>query len=880
MFWLTLHLAVCSTVKQTYRTYVESTPSLAPLSSSYPLTMMNTRAKNNKASNTMSTLAAAAAATAKTSANTDKTQGAQAQPLANSERNKTSESMLKSADKPPDKDQDQDMDDNPAEDSGSPDASMTNENNKRDRNADLTAIAAETGETKKNRIFSTDVNSGEELVSNNLDIPTLTNKQYFEAWCQLNEEDSVKAKIPFKTMDGEDDSAFYNSLCHASRTLARLYADSAIIDHNDLLKHGLTTDQWILGTATIMNNQYDHEAAVAVVSEADLNTFKITTIRLAFTPPTNLFRGNIRKSKTPATNASRAWYGAVQILGSHYARVPKQRQQKLTQAAGTTSPSSGLVQGSAVSPQALMNVATSSTSSSGSPKAVSITTPHLHRQHTARLVIKLSIKPKENQSPNVVFINLFKKLMAAYQTEDPSVLLRPWKIKSTAGEITDPENLPTQINDYKEYADRLRILANRDCWFKVHFACNGFPSNLTSNMDSASHHWFQDNQAAAFLAVVQDSDDTIDLGHLMFSGPFIDHVRLTEQIRKECTRIDPKKKFHFGCKPKKLAEIPKSEGKFTNWTMADNQPIVIEVDKQQARPFKNILYRLFNKQPNSLLRPGGYNFRILPDKQLVLQGSDSLRMRTKILRKHQAVIQSLTLLKSDDIQELDSPITVAGYVHTLRSVIQEFTYPLGDQNSSSNSGGHKPTSAAKSALFHSIDFAASGTDMLCGVAYFTAYKDRTEAAGRLITILPAYVSEFISRDAAKAWFHPNALDIITEVDLGTDLEGNWDGTWSTSEDEFNAAILAEDMGFEIEVEQGLDLDEGRVTLTADNASMQSFGTAFGRTPSPAKDPSGSSEPSPSSQSDDGQQTPLTSGAVTQSEVTQAAGSSESSGASD
>ena len=627
-----------------------------------------------------------------------------------------------------------------------------------------------------------------------------------------------------------------------------------------------------------MNNQYDHEAALTVVTDVDLNAFKIMTIRLAFTPPTNLFRGNIRKSKTPATNASRAWYSAVQNIGSHYARVPKQRQQKLTQADGKAPPSSGLVQGSAVSPHALMNMAESSKSNSGSPKAVSISTPQHHRQHTARLVIKLSIKPKENQSPNVVFINLFKKLMTAYQTEDPSVLLRPWKIKSSASEITDPENLPTQINDYKEYADRLRILANRDCWFKVHFACNGFPSNLTSNMDSASHHWFQDNQAAAFLAVVQDSDDTIDLGHLMFSGPFIDHIRLTEQIRVACTRIDPKKKFYFGCKPKKLAEIPKSEGKFTNWTMADNQPIVIEVDKQQARPFKNILYRLFNKQPNALLRPGGYNFRILPDKQLVLQGSDSLRMRAKILRKHQAVVQSLTLLKSDDIQELDSPITVAGSVHTLRSVIQEFTYPLGDQSDGGNGG--QTTAPAKSALFHSIDFAASGTDMLGGVAYFTAYKDRTETASRLITILPAYVSEFISRDAVKAWFHPNALDIITEVDLGTDLEGNWDGTWSTSEDEFNAAILAEDMGFEIQVEHGLDLEEGRVTLTADNASMQSFGTAFGRTPSPAKDTNGSSELPTSSQSDDGQQTPLTTGAVTLSEVTPAAGSPESSGASD
>jgi hypothetical protein len=46
----------------------------------------------------------------------------------------------------------------------------------------------------------------------------------------------------------------------------------------------------------------------------------------------------------------------------------------------------------------------------------------------------------------------------------------------------------------------------------------------------------------------------------------------------------------------------------------------------------------------------------------------------------------------------------------------------------------------------------------------------------------------------KAWFHAGALQSLGEVTFGFDIEGNWDGTWQTQEDELAQDILDEDMG--------------------------------------------------------------------------------------
>ena len=44
--------------------------------------------------------------------------------------------------------------------------------------------------------------------------------------------------------------------------------------------------------------------------------------------------------------------------------------------------------------------------------------------------------------------------------------------------------------------------------------------------------WYDTNDSAAHEASVQESDDTIPLGDFMYSGSFLNQVRVQEQIKK------------------------------------------------------------------------------------------------------------------------------------------------------------------------------------------------------------------------------------------------------------------------------------------------------------------------------------------------------------
>jgi hypothetical protein len=87
----------------------------------------------------------------------------------------------------------------------------------------------------------------------------------------------------------------------------------------------------------------------------------------------------------------------------------------------------------------------------------------------------------------------------------------------------------------------------------------------------------------------------------------------------------------------------------------------------------------------------------------------------------------------------------------------------------------------------------------------------------------------VGPSASKEWFHSSALHIRKEVQLVYDSSGNWTGTWTTEEDNLNMAILQEDMGVDFSFDN-LDIlgSNPLVTLTADEASVQTFGSHFGR----------------------------------------------------
>jgi hypothetical protein len=374
--------------------------------------------------------------------------------------------------------------------------------------------------------------------------------------------------------------------------------------------------------------------------------------------------------------------------------------------------------------------------------------------------------------------------------------------------------LPSLPSEIKKYADRYVPKKDKDMWIKMHIGYTNRIEDLISGQDSNNADWFDDNESQGFYCMVQDSDDAVPLGDLLYSGQFIDHVRLKDQIEKQIAAYG-KGPFSFGCRPKRQNEITQVD-RPRNWTMADNQPIHIECDRKDSKALKPVLYHLFNKTNDRYKRPGGYNLRLLPDSSIIRSGPDGQKLRVRTFRKHQGVINSLQLISTYDIARMDSPFAQNGTSYTLREFINTFTYPL------------KPEPDDKTQpLFHSVDWATKGADANSAV-YATAYHDRAGLASDLLGILPALVTQFISRRATKEWFHQTAIDACNGVSFDTDETGEWTGNWTTEEDVFQKELIDEDMGIDLQLE-GMEIlqtqEEFNVTTTDDH-SLKTWSSVF------------------------------------------------------
>jgi hypothetical protein len=187
-----------------------------------------------------------------------------------------------------------------------------------------------------------------------------------------------------------------------------------------------------------------------------------------------------------------------------------------------------------------------------------------------------------------------------------------------------------------------------------------------------------------------------------------------------------------------------------------------------------------------------------------------------MLRKHQAVIQSLELTSSDEIEHLDKPFTSYNggieTTYTLRTMLNELQWPILSEQ------GKRQTN-----LFHTMDWAAEGRDRANQV-YFTAYYDRHEFVQKFVRVLPAYAKWFFNDDPGviQAWFSPHCDPV--QATFHTDDAGNWNGQWTTTDDEMQQDLFDEDMGVTIKFDNIEMVNEtSRRILQVDDASVRTFG---------------------------------------------------------
>ena len=443
------------------------------------------------------------------------------------------------------------------------------------------------------------------------------------------------------------------------------------------------------------------------------------------------------------------------------------------------------------------------------------------RQLQVRLQMKIKIKESTRKTPAQLFMKLMKKYFEIMKELDPKLIWMPWTEANSKEKvaIVDPEGLPESFSDWRIYVDRCRPKKNSDAWVKVRFATNLKAEAFTSNTDNEVSFFYDEHECAGFLCPLQNSDQSTNTGLLLYSGPFIDHVRLTHCLEEELRGSYPGKEWKIAARVKRCMEIEKPEVNH-NWVMTPSQVVYIIADSAQAKQVNGYLYRRFNKtqKENNPERPGGYELlRYLPSKDFVTAGSQGLRHREEMVKKHVGVVSSLRLSETLDISKLDAVRDVThlqlpdGVTHmTLRKDLMLLKYPLVPREGERTSN-----------LIHSIDWAASGRDMGKKV-YITACHDRADIVDRLIRILPSYIKWKYDEETMKEWCtHQMTLN---QVEFTLDDEGNWTGEWVTEDDRIHEQMLNEDLGYAIEFDNMQIVDNNNVrVLAASDASFRTFG---------------------------------------------------------
>ena len=469
---------------------------------------------------------------------------------------------------------------------------------------------------------------------------------------------------------------------------------------------------WTTAFCALVTNDTKEFPYIDEMSSEDSNKFKVIMSRLSRTPPPVMFGSNIKQSHTPTTNISKAWYAATTALGSRYVKVSINLQQTTlafrqataspktsslatavantspaqtntaqattaspatqvnqgSDQAATTSPATGTTGAAQVSPSPTNQVNqgnSASPSNNGStirPNQLQYTT---QLTNSIRVIMKVKIPSlKEGKTPNTFFLNHIKGFLEVCKEEDPSAQILPWKSedKVAPGDIiSTAAQIPSKLADFQKYTHRATPKNNSVVWWKMRYSCNGNPSNIfLSNADSSTKYWF--DNAGSYRCTVQNSWNTIDLGDALYSGGFCNAEYMKKCIQTVALQTY-KKELRFGIRVKKNQEIQVDESSKGpgGWLMQANQLLHLEVDRADDKLLKNILYNCFNKTEDRMKRPGYYAINFLPEKtQMKTCYASGTRMRQAALKKHQAIVSNVVLIKNTNINELNLTYTLNG----------------------------------------------------------------------------------------------------------------------------------------------------------------------------------------------------------------------------
>jgi hypothetical protein len=184
---------------------------------------------------------------------------------------------------------------------------------------------------------------------------------------------------------------------------------------------------------TKLNRQVfrQEEDKIWMLSSDERQKFRIIASRLSYTKPNIVADAQrVMQSKIPGTNATRAWRGAVNVLGSAYCQSEQNKQKKRSQRKPSDTP-----KGQAPPIPAIFQ-ATPAKETSVNPTVPLISPVHIlntyskpknraveaekDRPQSARLMIALKLEKPDTKTPNDLAFEQVKAMITHYQKNDPT----------------------------------------------------------------------------------------------------------------------------------------------------------------------------------------------------------------------------------------------------------------------------------------------------------------------------------------------------------------------------------------------------------------------------------------------------------------------------
>ena len=506
-----------------------------------------------------------------------------------------------------------------------------------------------------------------------------------------------------------------DSLHESIRKVVQCYAKQFDLDPTKVMKETIGTRDWhsifanALGKTTKKTDTYEAE---------EKEMLQMLVARLSRTDPI-AFGPALKDGQLMANNMTTAWEGAKCTLGSDWAI------KKKTKTVGFGDDIEGEWKKQKTHQKRLKQTELSKM-----------------RKNRERFDFKIRPNPEVTKA----FEGLHERLQDWFtevQRVDPKARILPWEKASHAMPIDKASDIPDNLRELRTYFPGISV-PNRKTqthsWTKVHITMEEAPAKITAKMDSEMEFWYSDYNDMLHIRPLRDSENTIELGYMTYTGNFINVERFMGMVNNAAAAAGLQTKL--GGKIKKCTELDVAEdvrirykaSKKEAWKVQYWDILHVLVDKHFREEALEILYSVFNNTKKKL--PTGQITRFIPHKDMATLSPAGIQARAHVFNKHSTAVQDLEVFNVREVRHLDTPDKTTG--QTLREFLMAMKH-----------------SVTGRALFHNIDKGMGRNDGK-NVVTCAIFSEHRMEAEPIAGVLPALCMQRLA-PTTKEWFDGGAV---------------------------------------------------------------------------------------------------------------------------